>query len=95
MHATEYFLIYVIFCEAIATTEDVEAVFNAIYAAAVVLALFAVVESYTDWNPVNYLPNEGARFYREDGFNRHRQGYRPKNSFSRRRTFSVRPWSSG
>jgi hypothetical protein len=68
MHATEYYLTYVIFCETIATEEDVESVFNAIYAATVVLALFAVVESYANWNPVTYLPNEGGRFFREDGF---------------------------
>ena len=68
LHATEFYLTYVIFCETIATTEDVESVFNAIYAATVVLALFAVVEAYANWNPVDYLPNEGGRFFREGGF---------------------------
>jgi len=82
MHATEYFLIYVIFCETIATTEDVEGVINALYAAAVVLALFAVVESYTDWNPVNYLPKEGLRFSREDWIDIDiDRGFRPKSVF--------------
>ncbi len=82
MHATEYYLIYVIFCETITTTEDVESVFNAIYAATVVLALLALVESYVDWNPANYLPNEGGRFLREGGLDIDSdRGYRLKSVF--------------
>jgi len=83
MHATEYYLIYVIFCEAITATEDVERVFNAIYGVAVLLALLAVIETYAGWNPVNYLPNESARFIVGDGsdFDMSGRGYRPRGVF--------------
>jgi O-Antigen ligase len=67
MHATEYYLIYVIFCESIRTTEDVENIIHAVYAAVILLAILAVIETYTGWNPVNYLPNTGGRFFQEDG----------------------------
>jgi len=60
----------------------VESVFKAIYAATVVLALFAFVESYTNWNPVDYLPNEGGRFFREGGLDIDPdRGYRLKSVF--------------
>ena len=79
MSTAEFFIIYIIFCRLINTPEDVEKIFQSIYISVIILAVFAVIESYTEWNPVTYLPSDGGRFG-DNGIDIDR-GFRPKGVF--------------